>query len=87
MLAHTPERAKRRPLSRSSFDFGIAAFTVYRNRRPSRAREGLEPPGCGLHRSVLRIAEAVRGLSADQALIDGEAVVLATARRLTECLM
>ena len=33
------------------------------------------------------IAEAVRGLSADQALIDGEAVVVATARRLTECLM
>jgi ATP-dependent DNA ligase len=33
------------------------------------------------------IAEAVRGLSADEALIDGEAVVVATARRLTECLM
>jgi bifunctional non-homologous end joining protein LigD len=33
------------------------------------------------------IAEAVRGLSADEALIDGEAVVVATARRLTGCLM
>ena len=39
------------------------------------ARVAQEPPWRELHRSSPAIAEAVRGLNADDALIDGEAVV------------
>jgi transposase len=41
-----------------------------------RARQGLGTVRCRLHGSVLRDRGAVRGLSVDEALIDGEVVVL-----------